>query len=94
MMTKSERRHRIKFIQEMNYNKAEQKIFDESKKDLKITYKELYQNAISGYWYAFMAEIAIKRLSEAVKMAGNSLNHASEHVARISEALKEFNTLA
>lgn len=66
-LSKSEEKYRKKFICEQGYNKEEQKIFDEAKRNKDCSYKALYKTVRNGYVYMFMVSIGARRTAEAIK---------------------------
>ena len=69
-LSKSEEKYRKKFICEQGYNKEEQRIFDEAKKNKDCSYKALYKTVRSGYVYMFMVSIGARRAAEAMRKVG------------------------
>lgn len=89
-LTKSEYKHRVKFIQEHHYNKAEQRILDEAKRSLGMSYKELYRNMRRGIVYSFMSTIAMRRVSGALYTWGVSANQAIESFNELNKVLSNI----
>ncbi len=86
-LTKSEYKHRVKFIQEHHYNKSEQRILDEAKHSLNMSYKELYWDMRRGIVYAFMSTISMRRISRALYYCGVSAKQAAESFANFNGAI-------
>ena len=86
-LSKAEYKHRIKFIQECHYNKAEQRIFDEEVAAMGETYKGIYKSMRSGYVYTFMALIVSNRLGRAFYNIGVTVERMTESIQAVT---KEF----
>lgn len=86
-LSKTEYKHRIKFIQECHYNKSEQRIFDTEVAAMGVTYKAIYKSMRSGYVYTFMAVIVSNRCSRAFYNIGVSAERMAESMQTV---IKEF----
>lgn len=88
-LSKTEYKHRIKFIQECHYNKAEQRIFDVEVAAMGETYKKIYKAMRSGYVYMFMATITAQRAAKAIANVCVSVAQATKCFSAIGKVLKE-----
>lgn len=88
-LSKKEAKYRTKFIQENHYDKAEQRIFDDAKAELGITYKELYKAYRRGEEFLFMLTICFSRVAKAVRNAGISAAQLAESISAITNAIAE-----
>lgn len=88
-LSRTEYKHRIKFIQECHYNKAEQRIFDDAVAAMSETYKEAYKSMRNGKIYLFMATITVKRAAKAMSNACVSVAQATRCLSTIGKVIKE-----
>lgn len=84
-LSRKEAKYRIKLVQELHYNKAEQKIMDETIQSLNSSYKMVYKEARQGIVFSFMAIIATERATKAIRNIGVSSEMAAENLLKISK---------
>lgn len=65
-LSHKEAQFRNRFIAEHNYNKSEQRLFDEEVKNGDLSYSFIYKSVRKGVTFSFMNEIALRRVSRAV----------------------------
>lgn len=68
---------RIKIIQELHCNKAEQHLLDQYVSTFQRTYREIHDDIAEGRVLMFMAEIGAKRMAQAVAKTTYSAEAAS-----------------
>lgn len=72
-----ERTARIKIIQELHCNKAEQHLLDQYASTFQRTYRKIHDDIAEGYILMFMAEIGARRMAQAIAKTTYSAEAAS-----------------
>lgn len=91
-LSKSEEKYRKRFICEQGYNKEEQRIFDEAKRDKGCSYKILYKTVRSGYVYMFMVSIGTRRAAEAMRKVGIEAEKLADYMYKFKSLEADAST--
>jgi hypothetical protein len=89
-LTKAESKYRTKVIQEYHFNKQEQRIFDNAKVKMGLSYKTIYTDMQNGKDFTFALEIKGRRISASSAKAGNTFKEAATAFSVINSAIKNM----